>query len=871
MIADWLARDGWMIASWWLLATLAGVAVLPLCLRLLGGLPDKGYTLARAAGLLLVGFVFWFLGSLGFLQNTQGGLLLSWLLVLALSLALYLQSPVNLRDWWRENRRTVLVAELLFIVLLVGWAMYRAHQPELTSTEKPMDLMFTNSILRSEAFPPNDAWMAGYSISYYYFGYLLSASLALASGVPGTIAMNLMIALLFALTGLTVFGVAYNLVRSRAFRAKDQDDPPDILPTKQPRQSVAIGIGLLAMMMVIFMGNFEAALIEAPYRAKTASESYLAFWDTKDRYEYPERSAARNSGIADDQPITLSEGVTDPAAWGSWWWFSASRILTDRDLQGNRVNEVIDEFPQFSFLLADVHPHVLALPFAALALGLALNVLLRRRPPNRVEVIFYGLWIGSLVFLNTWDGPVYMLALVGAEGLRRLMGRGRARLLAADWWALVKLMVALVVLTLFFYFPFLVGFRSQASGVLPNLIHPTLFQQYFIMFGPFLLILTAFLLVEIWRAGVGMNWRLGLQIAGLLVGGLVIFMLALTLVGLLNPAIAGPALNFVDQNGGLNNIILPFLERRVAYLVTTLVLAAGIVLVVGRLFPRAASTEESEFVPAVRRAMPYPPATGFALLLVGLGLLLTLVPEFVYLRDNFGTRMNTIFKLYYQTWLLFSIASAYALYSLLADFQLPLPAFPLRLLTGIMAVVVIGMGLVYPVFGIYSRMFIETGRWQGDVPRPLSLDGGQVFNVSGDDYGAIMCLSSLVGDESVVVAEAIGPQYHAEFGRVASLTGIPIVIGWEGHEGQWRGATYGEIAGSRADDVRHLYTDIRWDFAVSTIQRYGLDYVFYGTTERTTYGTAGEDKFIENATPVCRNGNSVFYRVTGAIVDTSVP
>ncbi|MBZ0276326.1 MAG: DUF2298 domain-containing protein [Anaerolineae bacterium] len=867
MIADWLAREGWIIVSWWLLVTLAGAAVLPLCWRLLGGLPDKGYTLARAAGLLLVGFVFWFLGSLGFLQNTPGSIVLSWLIVLAISVTVYLRSPINLRDWWRENRRTVIVAELLFAVLLIGWATYRAHQPELFSTEKPMDLMFTSSILRSPSFPPNDAWMSGYSISYYYFGYLLSASLAMMSGVTGPIAMNIMIALLFALTGLTVFGVAYNLVRSRALHHKVGDETAET-PDSSGR-GAALFIGVLAAVLVILMGNFETVLIEMPYRAKTASEEYLAFWDTKSRYAYPERLAAHENGTPDTDPITLGIGTTNPAEWGWLWWFDASRILTDRDLQGNRVNEVIDEFPQFSFLLADVHPHVLALPFAALALGLALNVLLRRRAPDRAEIILYSVCIGALVFLNTWDGPVYMLALVGAEGLRRLMQNGRGRLMASDWWALVGLGFSLLALTVLFYFPFLVGFRSQASGVLPNLIFPTLFQQYFIMFGPFVFILTVFLLVEVWRAGIGMNWRLGLQIAGLAFTGLMLFMLLLALVGLLNPALAGPALNFIDQNGGLGGVLLPFLERRITYLLTTLVLLGGITLVIGRLFPRAVGSDEVELSLMRRRLMPYPPATGFALLLVGVGLVLTLVPEFVYLRDNFGTRMNTIFKLYYQAWLVFGIASAYAVYTLLADAHLPLPAGIYRTLIGGIAVVVIGMGLAYPTFAIYSHMFVETGRWMGDVPRPLSLDGSTAFNVSPDDYAAIMCLSQLVGDQQVVVAEAVGPQYHPEYGRVASLTGIPIVIGWEGHEGQWRGATYPQVAGSRADDVRRLYTDLRWDYVVDAIQRYNIDYIFYGSTERSTYGSAGEDKFIENLTPVCQQGGSAFYQVTDAALHTN--
>ena len=58
-----------------------------------------------------------------------------------------------------------------------------------------------------------------------------------------------------------------------------------------------------------------------------------------------------------------------------FWWWRASRVITDRDLLGNAV-EVIDEFPFFSFLLGDMHPHVLGLPFVLLAVGLALALLL---------------------------------------------------------------------------------------------------------------------------------------------------------------------------------------------------------------------------------------------------------------------------------------------------------------------------------------------------------------------------------------------------------------------------------------------------------------------------------------------------------------
>jgi uncharacterized membrane protein len=131
-----------------------------------------------------------------------------------------------------------------------------------------------------------------------------------------------------------------------------------------------------------------------------------------------------------------------------------------------------------------------------------------------------------------------------------------------------------------------------------------------------------------------------------------------------------------------------------------------------------------------------------------------------------------------------------------------------------------------------------------------------------------MCWKPLIGDRQLVVAEALGGAYDSAYGRVAGLTGVPIVLGWENHESQWRGSTYPQVVGSRSQDIPALYTDLRWEAAQDIIQRYGIDYIFYGQSERIKYSSAGEEKFVENLEAVCpiTDGNgrviSVFYRVT---------
>jgi uncharacterized membrane protein len=158
---------------------------------------------------------------------------------------------------------------------------------------------------------------------------------------------------------------------------------------------------------------------------------------------------------------------------------------------------------------------------------------------------------------------------------------------------------------------------------------------------------------------------------------------------------------------------------------------------------------------------------------------------------------------------------------------------------------------------------VETGRLGAETPPPLTLDGSLSL-ASQADYDAITCLGQLAGSTTAVVAQGVGNSYEWQYGQVATLAGIPVVINWPGHQSQWRGPTYGAATGSRVQDIERLYTDLRWDVAWEIIERYGIDYVFFGTTERARYGGAGEDKFRENLETVCDFGTSRVYRVGAA-------
>ena len=820
MIADWLAREGWIVLSWWLLASLAGAAALPLTFSLLRSLPDRGYTLARALGLLLTGFIFWLGTSLGLMINAPGSMVLAWLILAGCGATLYLRRvhDSDWRGWWRANRRFILLAELLFLVALLALALLRAHNNSLHGTEKPMELAFLSATQRSPGFPPADPWLSGHAISYYYFGYVLMAMLASLSGIGSTLAFNMSIALLFALGALTAYGVAGNLARTR--------------PGRAGRRS-----GLLGACFVVLLGNWQLPLIELPWQTGLGTDAWFAFWGQH------ERLAAKALPIGEQ----VAGGL---AHWDFWWWFRASRVLTDINLDGSQAFfQPISEFPAFSFLLADVHPHVLALPFALLTIGLALNIVFSRHAPDGAQVVLYGLVSGGMLFLNAWDGPVYLLLLVSAEGLRRLLRSERGRLhltdlLASGWFGMRLLLLALLC-----YLPFYVGFRTQAGGFLPNLQHPSSLRQLFLIFAPFSLVLGVWLLLEGRRAGPALNRRLLLLVT---VGGpllLLLLVLVLALAGALLQGEATLLQDFVRQSGDPTRIVQRIGERRLAGLPGLLALCGGVGLALACLFPR------------LRPALPTTLAqvdasTGFALLLTVGGLLLVLAPELVFLRDVFNARSNTIFKLYYQAWLLFSVAAAWAVDSFFVDEQ----CRSRRRVLGALAACAILPGLLYPLAGAFTRAFVESGRLVASQPAPLSLDGGPGF-INGDDFAAIRCLEAQVGAAQPVVAEAPGSSYDGNFGRVGTLTGMQVLLNWEGHQRQWRGATWELLRGSRAEDLDRLYRSPDMQQTREILERYDVDYVFYGSSEVMKYGMVGERKFRDSFDSLCEFGESRFYRV----------
>jgi len=820
---------------WYLITTALGLATFPLAFRLLPGLADRGYTASRALGLLLTGYLFWLAGSLGLLNNSVGGILLCGLVMLGIGLWVYFSQSgddddEHLLSWVKEHKQLIAVSELLFLLAFVGWALVRAYNPDISGTEKPMDLAFLNGIRTSPTFPPQDPWLSGYAISYYYFGYMLMAMLADLSGAISGVSFNLAIALLFALTLLGSYGLVYNL--AAAFKTKNSADNP------------AFG-ALLGPLFVGVMGNL-AGFLEL-LRAVNLPILGTGFWRWLDIIDL-------------NEPVTGT--LWPPSTWRFWWWWRASRVIHDRTIAGESFwIQPIDEFPMFSFLLGDMHPHVLALPFVLLALGLAFNLAAQgQRRLTSTQLGMYAVCYGGLAFLNTWDLPTALFILIGAAVIRQIATGEGPPLQRIDLVRPALNGAAILALGIVLYLPWYISFSSQAGGILPNALFPTRLHQFGVMFGPFLVIIVWFLLDEARRHYQSMNWAAGASIGGMVLLTLVAMMTALSFLALrIDPSLKSFVLSvtgtatetltdaaIAEQFPQAINTVIRY---RLLHPLTSLFLTGALMLALARLLPRRRPEAADDLITEGNASPRHiDPATGFVLLLVITGLLLTLGPEYLYLRDVFGQRINTIFKFYYAAWVLFGISAAFMAIRLAR-----------RPLFNVVAALLVLAGLVYPVFAIPTK----TGpmiRTAGE-PAP-TLDGLDfVRRLQPDDYDAIRWLAEHASPEDVVL-EAVGGQY-SYYGRVSAFTGLQTVMGWPGHERQWRGDRYPDYAGTREEDVQEIYNTTSIIRALELLEKYGVTYVYVGQLERDpNYASpAGIIKFSRYLVPAYQNGTVTIYRV----------
>ncbi len=352
---------------WWIGIEAVGLAAFPLTYAFLRCLPDRGFAFSKMIGLLLLAYGVWAGAVVGVISNSRGSIILVLLLIAGLSALVAVRHRGELVGVLRSGWRYMAFVEGLFFVVLAMAVFLRSFAPEIMWGEKPFELAFLNSVTRSESFPPNDPWLSGQPISYYYFGYLMIGVLTKLVALSTATTFYLGLSLIAALASVAVFGLVYNMIavsrRRQPALAEGSQPGERSAPTEGPSlipRAVVFGLAGAALMAIVsnLAGVFE--LLARHGIGSRGFYSFVGIFDLNESY---------NCGVAPGD-------CTDWYPTRFWWWWKATRMGSPFDIQ---------EFPFFSFQFGDLHPHVLVMPFLITLLAVAFAIVLRARRDGDAE------------------------------------------------------------------------------------------------------------------------------------------------------------------------------------------------------------------------------------------------------------------------------------------------------------------------------------------------------------------------------------------------------------------------------------------------------------------------------------------------------
>ncbi|HEX7042209.1 MAG TPA: DUF2298 domain-containing protein [Patescibacteria group bacterium] len=422
------------ITIWWTVFFIIGVIFLPITKRLFDIFLDKGYIFSKLIGIILVTYLIYVLSTLHILPFTIYSLIGVLAVFFVINVLLLKKSDIKI------DKTTIsiwILEEITFFITLSFWSFVRSYQPNINGLEKFMDFGFVNSILRSTYFPPKDMWMAPLTINYYFFGHLVTAVLTKLSTLSSNITFNLMVATIFAFTFSCGFSLGGNLLYLFKIGKKN------LL-----RFIIA---GILSAWLLAFAGNLHTIYtFFTPYQ--------------------------------NDNPVAPWQLSFSPTTFPNAYWYpNATRF----------IYHTIHEFPIYSFVVSDLHGHVLDIPFVLLTLSILLVLFLKPLSKTKYQIlkpILVGALCGIMYMTNAWDGLIYLF--IGSAFFLYKLYREKLFSSRSAFTYVGSLFASFFVISL----PFSLFFKPFASQIGINcapdfLIHighigPIIFEQGYCQFSP---------------------------------------------------------------------------------------------------------------------------------------------------------------------------------------------------------------------------------------------------------------------------------------------------------------------------------------------------------------------------------------------------
>ena len=420
----------------WCIALLAlGIAFYPLSNTLFGKFGDKGYLMGKAIGLLATGYFTWLLASLHIMKFSELSCMVSLVILAAVNyvvIGIFGYPKTDTRDGVGIKSLglplgRILIMEMLFVFILISFLYMKGFNAKAYGTEKMMDYGFMTSMFRTDYFPVDDFWFTGDNLNYYYFGQYLCTFLTKLSLNTPAYGYNLSLGTGFAFCLLFVYQIVSEIMK-HFMEKKGKKKGIKVLP------HVA---GALSAFAVTLAGNFH----------------YLIFGKFV--------------------PM-MWEILQIPGEKPSYWFPSSTRYI---GYIPDVEDKTIHEFPSYSFILGDLHAHVINITFVLVLIALLFSFVQARRIKRdfglRIgedwmsyifdpKIISLGFLIGCFMMTNYWDFPIYLVVsgvVILAMNLLNSNFKKEGWLLTAVQLILIVLVAELITL------PFKLNFTAMENGI----------------------------------------------------------------------------------------------------------------------------------------------------------------------------------------------------------------------------------------------------------------------------------------------------------------------------------------------------------------------------------------------------------------------
>lgn len=449
-----LQDDTWTFLTWWLMALLMGMIAMPISGQLFRSFEDKGWLFSKVLAIAVIGFLTWFLVAGKVLKFTNASCVgVSVICGVGCIILLYRQTQKEIECYPTRKMKLIIREELLFLLVFLLWTYLVGFRPQAYGTEKFMDYGFMQAMMRSDVLPAKDIWYSQGTINYYYGGQYFAVFLTRLTGSRVEVTYNLMRTFVAAMA----FVLPFSLIRQML---------GDRIKTKNTGRNKYFP---------------TVAGVTAGVAVSIAGNGYFIVY----RCLLP--------------LINKLRGITTEV---SYWFPNATRYIGYRPINEN--DKTISEFPSYSFILGDLHAHVVNVMFVLLVIGLLYAWMKETLRKDRRELtermkaeqgdtseqlrsdvswkkhllsphlILVSILLGMFQWSNYWDFVIYFVvtgAVVLFANIIQLKGKA-VKVIKITFLQAVEVIVISYLVVL----PFTIKFETMVQGVALAQYHSMLYQ-----------------------------------------------------------------------------------------------------------------------------------------------------------------------------------------------------------------------------------------------------------------------------------------------------------------------------------------------------------------------------------------------------------